>query len=125
VSDAIESRTCTAILVLEDEEGLRTEVARHLEAEGFQVYQAENGASALQLLQVMSRPALVLADLMMPSATGPDLIGTLRPGDRLVILPVVSLSEAEIDGSEYVRRKQLVSVDGLLRIARSLCWRRT
>jgi CheY-like chemotaxis protein len=125
MSGIMESRTCIAILVLEDEQRLRTVVARYLEAEGFQVYQAENRAQALQVLRDMPRPALVLADLMMSSAEGPDLFAALRPDDRFVILPVVVVSEAEIANSKgYARAKKLAGFNDLLRIVSSLCLRR-
>jgi CheY-like chemotaxis protein len=126
MSGTMESRTCLAILVVEDEDKLRTDVERYLEAEGFQVYQAENRARALQVLRDMPRPALVLADLMMRSADGPDLLAALRPDDRFVILPVVIVSEAEIANSTgYSHAKKLAGLHDLLRIVSSLCLRRT
>ena len=116
---------CVAILVVADEESLRAVVARQLEDEGFLVYQAENTRRAILLLGEMPRPALVLADLMTPSAEGPDLTGALKPHDRLVILPVVMISEAQDANPEvYARAKTLVGLDDFLRIAGSLCLRR-
>jgi CheY-like chemotaxis protein len=121
----MDSPTCTAILVVEDEDTLRKVVVEFLETQGFQVYQAENGGQALRVLAQMPRPALVLADLMMPAIDGPSLISALSADDRFAILPVVVVPSAESGvPARYSRDKQPISLDDLLRITISLCLRR-
>jgi PleD family two-component response regulator len=59
------------VLVVDDEPGLRDVVRRMLEAEGFHVEKAPDGASALHLVQARAEPFdLVLTDLAMPESTG-------------------------------------------------------
>jgi CheY-like chemotaxis protein len=116
--------TCVAILVLENEERLRSRVTAFFQANGFQVYEAKDGGEALEVLRDMPRPALVFADLLMPSVDVHSLVGALGPDDRFVILPVI-VRQADIgieDG--YSRVKEPIGLDDLLRIATGLCWRR-
>jgi CheY-like chemotaxis protein len=44
------------VLVVEDEDALRANIRRLLEAAGYQVIEAPNGASALQLLNDSTAP---------------------------------------------------------------------
>jgi CheY-like chemotaxis protein len=76
------------VLVVDDEPALRQVVRRTLEAEGFQVEEAPDGASALRLVQARAEPFdLVLTDLSMPHIDGRQLSETLsryRPGVALL-----------------------------------------
>ena len=79
------------ILVVDDAEGIRSYLADLLELRGYQVDTAEDGRSALALLESGAAPDLVLLDVMMP---GIDCIETLRRiRYEYPALPVVMLSE--------------------------------
>ena len=120
------SAQCLAVLIVEDDDDIREVVANALEGEGFQVYQAETGARALELLQEMPHPSLILADLMMPVLDGWDLIKALSRDDRLATLPVVVMSALDHDHPQGFRRiKKPFDVEGLVRIVSELCVRRT
>jgi CheY-like chemotaxis protein len=59
------------VLLVDDEAKLRKVVGRMLEAEGFHVVEASDGASALRLVQSRAEPFdLVLTDLSSPMLTG-------------------------------------------------------
>src|SRR5690242_5374004 len=59
------------ILVVEDDADVREALVDVLEAEGFSVAMAEDGAQALDYLGgAAPRPALILLDLMMPNMNG-------------------------------------------------------
>jgi CheY-like chemotaxis protein len=117
---------CLAVLIVEDEDDIREVVANALEQEGFQVYQAETGARALELLKEMPHPSLILADLMMPVMTGWDLIKALSEDDRLATLPVVVISAVDHAAPQGFRRiKKPFDIDELVRIVGELCVRRT
>ncbi len=76
------------VLVVDDDERARMVVAWQLEAEGFRVTQAADGASALVLIE-RERPDLVVLDLSLPGVGGLDVLRRVRTsGD----LPVVILS---------------------------------
>lgn len=66
------------VLVIDDEPTLRVAIRRMLEAENFQVEEAEDGESALALIQARSEPFdLVLTDLAMPGIDGRQISETL------------------------------------------------
>ncbi len=68
-----------AVLVAEDDESLRRALARSLRLEGFAVVEAENGAIALRVLQVLrGSVGLVLTDITMPVMDGIQLAKALR-----------------------------------------------
>lgn len=80
------------ILVVEDEDALRAGIRRLLQSEGFTVLEAENGASALEVLNspVAADVALVLTDLRMPVMDGRQLaaaVARIRP-----TLPIMFMS---------------------------------
>jgi len=82
----------TTILVVEDEDVLRATIGRLLQAEGYTVLEAQNGAAALEVLSGPSAAgvALVLTDLRMPVMDGRQFAAALarvRPN-----LPVVFMS---------------------------------
>jgi PAS domain S-box-containing protein len=84
------------ILVVEDEPVVRSLVRRTLEEAGYQVYQAPNGAAALDY--VLAQPGqidLVLSDIVMPRLNGLELLARLR--DRLPRLPVLLMSGYSTD----------------------------
>jgi PAS domain S-box-containing protein len=88
---AIEPGRGEAVLVVEDETVLRSLASRILEAAGYRVLQAPNGAAALTFLE--SHPGevdLVLSDVVMPRLTGHELAATIR--QRWPGLPVLLMS---------------------------------
>jgi CheY-like chemotaxis protein len=117
---------CLAVIVVEDDDDIREAVTTALELEGFQVFSAENGARALEILPTMPHPSLVLADLMMPVMDGWQLIGALSKDDRFATLPVVVVS-ANNDRSPagYRQVKKPIDLDDLVKIVSELCQRRT
>ncbi len=78
------------ILVVDDAEGIRSYLADLLELRGYQVDTAEDGRSALALLESGAAPDLVLLDVMMPGIDGIETLRRIR--DEYPALPVVMLS---------------------------------
>src|SRR5262249_9473044 len=67
------------ILVVEDEEGLRTLNARGHQSRGYSVLQAGNGIEALEALERNGgKVDLVVSDVVMPEMDGPTLMKELR-----------------------------------------------
>ena len=117
---------CLAVLVVEDDDGIREAISLLLENEGFHVAQAENGARALEVLREMPHPALILADLMMPVMDGWQLLKALEQDDRLATLPVVVVSAVDEQRPQGYRRiKKPIDFDDLIKIVNELCMRRT
>ncbi|NWG46740.1 MAG: response regulator [Alphaproteobacteria bacterium] len=78
------------ILLVEDEDAVRTFAARALESRGYRVLSAEGGEAALALLEEAGGPVdLVISDVMMPGMDGPSLVAALRerhPEVRVVFI---------------------------------------
>jgi two-component system cell cycle sensor histidine kinase/response regulator CckA len=66
------------ILLVEDEDMVRAVAERALARQGYTVLAAENGEAAMELMQGVDRPALVISDVMMPLMDGPTLARQLR-----------------------------------------------
>jgi CheY-like chemotaxis protein len=117
---------CLSVLIVEDDDDIREVVASALEAEGFQVYQADTGVRALELLKEVPHPSLILADLMMPVMDGWEFIKALSQDDRLATLPVVVISALDHGEPEGFRRiKKPFDIDELVKIVAEICVRRT
>lgn len=58
------------VLLIEDDQNLRTILARHLASKGFRVAEAASAEAAADQLSIGLRPALVLLDLNLPGRTG-------------------------------------------------------
>ena len=57
------------IALVDDDRNILTSVSMTLEAEGFEVLQAENGVVGCQLARE-NQPDLILCDIMMPELDG-------------------------------------------------------
>lgn len=83
------------VLVVDDDERVRTLVAWQLEAEGFAVVEAPDGAGALDRIE-RDRPDLVVLDLSLPGVGGLDVLRRVRGDERALgstrSLPVIVLS---------------------------------
>jgi CheY-like chemotaxis protein len=79
----------TRILVVDDNDALRENLAEALELEGYDVAVASDGRGALAALDHDPRFAAVLLDLMMPGMDGRELLARIRSDPRLASLPVV------------------------------------
>jgi DNA-binding response OmpR family regulator len=79
------------VLIVEDEPDIRDLLAFHLERDGYHVSKCGTGADALRLVQV-SRPDLVLLDLMLPVLNGLEVCRRLRQDPATAALPVIMLT---------------------------------
>ncbi|NVN84676.1 MAG: response regulator [Rhodopseudomonas sp.] len=67
------------ILLVEDEEGLRSLNARGLRSRGYSVIEASNGIEALEALEERQGAVdLVVSDVVMPEMDGPTLLKAMR-----------------------------------------------
>ena len=76
------------VLLVEDEEAVRTLAGRVLKAAGYRVLVAANGSAALELADRHGASIdLLLTDVVMPGSSGPQLARTLSEGrpDLLVV----------------------------------------
>ncbi|MCA3261584.1 MAG: response regulator transcription factor [Telmatospirillum sp.] len=76
------------ILVIDDEPPIRKLLRMGLSAEGYQILEAPNGKTALELLS--AGPDLVILDLGLPDIPGHDLLQAIRARDERVAVVVLS-----------------------------------
>jgi DNA-binding response OmpR family regulator len=68
------------ILVVDDEESVRSVIGRTLEGAGFAVLQAEHGEAALRVVRdFVGVLALAVVDMNMPVMTGSEFVREFRP----------------------------------------------
>ena len=76
------------VLVVEDDQSIRSVIARMLHSEGHQVLEASDGATALEILQAM-RCDLVITDFLMPKLSGikfVEQIHSLQPQMPIILI---------------------------------------
>jgi len=79
------------ILIVDDEANLRKTLAQILITRGYSVLEADDGASAVKLLQD-SAPDLIFSDWKMPQMGGEEFLQYLRGQPRLVPIPVIVIT---------------------------------
>ncbi len=86
------------VLVVEDEDDIRTLVRYNLEQESFRVDEARDGAEAYDLIRRRAPDAVVL-DLMLPGMPGLELCQKLRADSATRALPILMLTAkgSEVD----------------------------
>jgi CheY-like chemotaxis protein len=82
-----------AILVIDDDAGIREALADFLRYEGFRVDLASDGAEGLERVAA-SRPEVILLDLRMPGMDGGQFLDRLRADPAARALPVVLMTGA-------------------------------
>jgi two-component system OmpR family response regulator len=99
------------LLVVDDEDNLRSMLAAALQHHGFAVTTASNGREALDVIP-LARPDLVLLDVMMPDLDGFEVCRRLRAdGDRTPVLFLTARDSTEdkvrgltLGGDDYVQK---------------------
>ena len=109
----------TLALVVEDDPETRALETDVLEEGGFNVLQARNGEDALRLAQER-QPGVVLLDIALPTASGFDVLRTLKSRPATAQIPIVLVSayaglveDCEQRGASACVQKPF-DVDGLL-----------
>ena len=80
------------ILIADDDDRIREIVRLYLEAEGFDVYQAEDGNQALEMVR-KDNPDLIILDLMMPGLDGWTVCKILRKETKIPIIMLTAKGE--------------------------------
>ena len=115
------------VLVVEDEESVRTLAARVLAEQGYRVLQAGHGREALEVLAAATEPvALVLTDVVMPEMDGRALATVLeqdRPDVRILYMSGYTENEilrAGLDRGGTLFLQKPFSPDSLVRKVREV-----
>jgi two-component system KDP operon response regulator KdpE len=76
------------VLIVDDEPPIRKLLRMGLTTQGYQILEAPNGKTALEL--VAQKPDLIILDLGLPDVQGIDLLRTIRARDDKVAIVVLS-----------------------------------
>ena len=87
------------VLVVDDVPDILELVETTLQFKGYQVVTARNGQEALDLVQ-QNRPALIVADILMPIMDGFSLVHRLRLNPELRDIPVIFLSASYVTSED-------------------------
>ena len=79
------------ILVIDDEPELRMMIRTRLEANGYEVSEAEDGAIGLQKAR-NTKPDLIILDIMMPKMDGYKVARLLKFDERYRNIPIIMLT---------------------------------
>jgi len=94
-------RAPARVLVVDDEEDLRYMLARLLEAHGYDVRVAADGAAALATA-IEFEPDLVLLDVAMPAMDGVEVVRRLRRHPRTANVTVIMLTARSLSTDKVV-----------------------
>lgn len=98
------------ILIVDDAEFLRMRISKMLAGEGFEVFEAENGARAVKQYQDI-RPDVVLMDVTMPEMDGLAALKEIRRFDghaRVVMLTALGQESVILDAVKSGARDFIV-----------------
>ncbi len=92
------------IMIVDDEEDIRTTVRTILENKGYNVAEAVNGDDCLKKL-AEAKPDLILLDIMMPGTPVKDIVSKIKD-TKIAYLSVVRVAEAEKE--DLMKSKNIV-----------------
>jgi len=90
----LDPATAPVVLIAEDHEDSRDALRTLLDALGYRVVVATNGAEAVETARA-SRPDLILMDMMMPVVDGFQATRTLRADEAFREVPIIAITAME------------------------------
>lgn len=99
----INGKQLKKILVIEDEDRLRTILGYRLAHHGYNVIFAADGEQGLKCVRE-SEPDLVILDLMIPKIPGEEVCKELRRDERFSEIPIIMLTAKGTDTDRIVGR---------------------
>ncbi len=99
------------ILIVDDEEDLRSVLKETLELEGYSVTTAEDAVQAEEILEKGTVP-LILCDISMPLKSGLELVTSLRKKGHVSAFVMIS---AHSDSERLVQAIQLGAIDYIIK----------
>lgn len=127
-----------SVLVVEDDPKIRTLVKIYLTNEGYEVLEADNGITAMEMIEKYD-PCILILDLMLPGKSGEEVCTWLR-NDLESMMPVIMLTakaseKSRIEGfklgaDDYVVKpfspaELMVRIEAVLRRTASRCGKLT
>ncbi len=104
-------RRGTKILYIEDNPENRMLARAVLEAEGYQVVDAEDGLAGIEAA-IREQPALILLDVNLPGVDGYEVVGILKSFPNLASTPVIAVTAYAMEGDR--QRTLVAGCDGYI-----------
>jgi K+-sensing histidine kinase KdpD/DNA-binding response OmpR family regulator len=79
------------ILIVDDDDSIRSLLLQELSEAGYLIEQATNGREALEMIR-LKKPDLLILDVMMPEMNGFDLAAILKNDPQTMDIPIIILS---------------------------------
>ena len=95
------------VLIVEDDDGIRSLLVAVAERDGFRSRVAEDGDGALEALGDGAEPAVILLDLVMPRVDGFTVLGHLEKNSPHLLQRVIVLTaaaEPRLLGADQLKR---------------------
>lgn len=100
-----------SIMVVDDSEIERREIARIVEEEGLKAVVADNGSQCIELIK-KDPPDVLILDLMMPEMDGFDVVNSIRSDPETSHLPVIVVTAKDLTDED--RKKLSGNVSSVL-----------
>ncbi|MBN1696784.1 MAG: response regulator [Spirochaetales bacterium] len=88
------------IMIVDDTKTARLCLKFSLKLKGFHIIDSSNGKDALEKLDAIFPPSLIITDIHMPEMNGIEFIMCLRRNDAYRFTPIIVLSSDELKGKE-------------------------
>jgi len=89
------------ILVVEDDPVLRAILKHFFTLKGHHLILSKDGEDALQILEEINKPDLIITDIMMPRMNGYQMITAIKSKPDLQDIPVIIITAGKIDLEKY------------------------
>jgi two-component system, OmpR family, alkaline phosphatase synthesis response regulator PhoP len=80
------------VLIIEDEQTIRSFIRAYLDKEGYHVLEASDGISGLKTARQF-KPDLILLDLMLPGMDGIEMLGKIRQESNVYVILLTAKTE--------------------------------
>jgi CheY-like chemotaxis protein len=112
------------ILIIEDDQCIRELLQEALEEEGYLVWTAVNGQDGLNKMGSLTKPCLVLLDMMMPVMGGREFLNSLLADQTLASIPVIVISaiadsENTVGATTFLRKPP--DLETIVQLAEQYC----
>ena len=113
------------VMIVEDDNDVRTALGQLLSSQGYEVGLAADGAEGIAMLDANPQTCVVVVDLLMPGIVGHELLDYMRGDPDLATIPVAIISGSpQLAPAGYQVFPKPLDSRALLAYVRSGCERR-
>lgn len=85
-----------SVLIVDDEKGIRMAFAQALQSDGHEVFESEDGTSALKIINE-EKPEVILLDMKLPDMSGLDILRKIRKEGRdAIVIMMTAFGDIEL-----------------------------